>query len=234
MSTCCGIGPRSLAGGAAMVALLTTGSLAWAVPGDAAGEPAGDAGPWWISVGLLSGSTRLDPALADYQWNVTPRLDWGAQTLVGRGRFAGGLRLWRTQATQQIDPAASMNANVRATSSELVGQARLASALGCELTGVASTGVLHLGYHPDQVTITPPGGGAPIAVDLEPVNAWIGGAGLGVRRSLLGPWAAGVTVDHRFFSLDTAHRNGSQIEYGRQAFSDWCARLELAWVSRKP
>jgi hypothetical protein len=214
--------------------LLATAGGASAAPRDAADDLGGPAGRW-ISVGLLSGSTWLDSGLADYQWDVTPRVDWGAQALMGGGRFASGLRLWRSQTTQQIDPAnATPAADVRATSTELVGRGRLATALGCEVMAVASAGLLHLGYHPDRVTIAPTGGGAAIAVDLEPVNEWIGGAGLGLRRPLHGPWAAGVEMDHRLFGLDTAHRNGAVIEYGRQRFGDWSARLELAWVSRRP
>jgi hypothetical protein len=37
-------------------------------------------------------------------------------------------------------------------------------------------------------------------------------------------------VERRYFALDTAHRNGATIEYSRQSFGDWSARLELAMV----
>lgn len=215
--------------------LLAAASGAAAMPGDRAGDDLRDRGTRWFSIGILSGSTRLDNGLADFQWDLRPRVDWGAQTLVGSGRFATGLRLWRTHTTQQIDPAAATAApDVHATSTELVGHGCLAKALGCELMAVASAGLLHLGYHPDRVTIAPTGGGAPIAVDLAPVNQWIGGAGLAMRRPLRGAWAAGAEVDHRVFGLDTAHRNGAAIEYQRQTFGEWSARLELAWVSRRP
>jgi hypothetical protein len=30
--------------------------------------------------------------------------------------------------------------------------------------------------------------------------------------------------------MDTAHRNGAAIEYGRQRFGEWNARIELAWA----
>jgi hypothetical protein len=215
--------------------LLATVVGASAAPGDQAGDSLREPGSHWFSIGILSGSTRLDDGLADYQWDMTPRVDWGAQTLLGRGRLAIGLRLWRARTTQQLDPSnVSSSAEVRATSTELVGHGRLAAALGCELMAVASGGFLHLGYHPDRVSIASAGGGAPIAVDLTPVNEWIGGAGLALRRPLRGPWAAGVELDHRLFGLDTAHRNGVVIEYGRRTFGDWSARLELAWVSRRP
>lgn len=205
------------------------GALLLAAPVAAADGPA--ASGRWFSIGVLGGSTRLDDGLTDFQWDVTPRMDWGAQALVGGGRFGTGLRLWRTRSTQQIDPSAA--ATVHATSTELVGRGRVASVLGCDVMGVASAGMLHLGYQPDQVTVTPTGGGGPITVDLKAVNEWIGGAGLALRRPLGGPWAAGLEMDRRFFALDTAHRNGTVIEYGRRTFGDWSARLELAWVSRR-
>lgn len=225
--------PLALAAGIGAL-LLATASGTSASPRGATDDLAGS-GSLWISVGLLSGSTWLDTGLADYQWDVTPRMDWGAQTLVGGERFASGLRLWGSRTTQQIGSGGTTAAaDVRATSTELVGRGRLATALGCEVMAVASAGWLHLGYHPDRVTIAPAGGGAPIAVDLTPVNEWIGGAGLALRRPLHGPWVAGMEMEHRFFGLDTAHRNGAVIEYGRQRFGDWSARLELAWVSRRP
>ncbi len=215
--------------------LLATAGGALAASGDDAGDSVRDPGGRWFSIGLMSGSTRMDTALSDYRWDMTPRVDWGAQALVGRGRFATGLRVWRAQTTQRIDPSdATSAAGVSATSTEVVGHGRFVTALGCELMGVASTGLLHLGYHPDRVTVAPSGGGTPIAVDLAAVNEWTGGAGLAVRRPLGGTWAAGVEVEHSLYALDTAHRNGSTIEYGRQSFGDWSARLELAWISRRP
>lgn len=224
-------GHRPLAVPAGFMALLLASAHVAAADGPA-GDERSASGARWFSIGVMGGSTRLDGGLANYQWDMTPRMDWGAQTLVGGSRFAGGLRLWRTQTSQQIDPTTA--STVRATSTELVGHGRLATALGCDVMAVASAGLLHLGYRPDQVTVTPAGGGGPITVDLLPVNEWIGGAGLAVRRPLGGPWAAGVELDHRLFALDTAHRNGSVIEYERQTFGDWSARLELAWVSRRP
>jgi hypothetical protein len=62
----------------------------------------------------------------------------------------------------------------------------------------------------------------------------VGSLGLALRRPLGGPTRLGIEVDHRVFNMQTAHRNGAQIEYERRTFGDWCARLELAWVSRQP
>jgi hypothetical protein len=66
-------------------------------------------------------------------------------------------------------------------------------------------------------------------VELTPVDAWIGGAGLGVRRPLMGPWVGSVGLERRIFSMDTAHRNGGAVVLERERFSDWNARFELAW-----
>ncbi len=37
----------------------------------------------WVTVAWLTGSTQLDPQLADYQWDTSPRLSWGAQASLG-------------------------------------------------------------------------------------------------------------------------------------------------------
>src|SRR5262245_32382647 len=103
--------------GAAAIAGIGACLVASVVPARCA--PVGSLQLPWVSVGLLSGSTRLDPALTDYQWDVTPRLDWGAEGLVGYGRWAGGARWWRTQAAQRIEGASPASANVRATRIEL-------------------------------------------------------------------------------------------------------------------
>src|SRR5262245_2260997 len=97
-----GIRPGS-ARGAAAVAGLGACVLAGAVPAWCGGV-ASLRLPC-VSVGLLTGSTRPDPALTDYQWDVTPRLACGAEALIGYGRWAGGARWWRTQAAQRIEGA---------------------------------------------------------------------------------------------------------------------------------
>ncbi len=188
----------------------------------------GTRGPW-LSVGVLTGTTQLDAELADYQWITTPRMAWGAQALVGTGRFATGMRLWRTQTTQSIGdwgPAPT----VRATSWELVGEGRLAEAWGTRLLATLGAGRLHLGYDPDRITIQPSGPGTEIVVDLLPVNEWIAGAGLALRRKVMARWTVGLAADHRIFGLDTAHRVGDAIVVGRETFGDWSARVELGWL----
>jgi hypothetical protein len=191
------------------------------------------AGKWlavgglWFSLGALGGSTQPDARFADYQWSVSPRLAWGGQALAGRGPFATGLRLWRSGNTQTLGLSGVTDPSVHLTSLEAVGQGRLATWWGTELLGLGSVGRMHVGYDPDQLTV--PSGGGPVVVDFRPVNTWIAGGGVALRRSIAEPWTVGLEVDHRVFQLDTAHRSGSTIENGRQSFHEWSARLELAW-----
>ena len=150
--------------------------------------------------------------------------------LAGKGKWALGARLLRSSNTQQIDASASSaTTTVRLTSLELVGQGRVLTFLGTEVYAMASAGRVHLGFSPDQITIDPGGLGINVDVKFEPVNEWIVGGGMAVRRDLATQWAAGLEIDRRVFSLETAHRNGNSIEYGRESFRNWSARLGLAW-----
>jgi len=186
-----------------------------------------ESGSPWVSIAALGGASAWDPKLDDYQWSVGPSAAYGAQTLVGVGRWAGGVRLWRSRSSQQIDPNSSATeATVHATSLELVGRARLASrsrtALSLELTG----GWLRLSYAPDHAQVAT--GSGTVDVEFRPVDTWVAGAGLAFEQSLAGAWSLGFGVNQRLFSLETAHRNGNSIELGREQFLDWSARLEVA------
>jgi hypothetical protein len=184
-------------------------------------------GPW-LSVGVLGGSTQFDPHLADYAWNVNPRAGFGAEALAGFGPVGGGVRVWRARTSQHLGLAEAPDPSVDATSFDVVGRLRLFSLLGAQLQACASTGRLHLGYSPDHVLVG--SGGSAVDVALAPVDAWSYGAGLAVRRGLVGAWAAGVEVDAQRFSMETAHRSGSTIVTGNERFNDWSARLGLERV----
>lgn len=182
----------------------------------------------WLSLGLIGGTTLLDSRYADYQWNVDPHATLGAVARIGRGRLATGLRLTQSRSTQAVgvpDPGSAVG--VRTTRLEWLGEARLARVAGFDLHAALTAGRVHLGYHPDRVDFT--AGGTPVTAEFAPIDAWIGGGGLGVRRRLAGPWQAGVSVDRSIFSMDTAHRSGASIVTERQSFGDWNARLELSW-----
>jgi len=211
---------------AAAIARATETSLLAALPTrEETPEPESGA-ERWISLGVLSGSTVPDHALSNYQWSTSPHLGWGGQALLGFGRFATGARVWSTATDQAIGLPDEASARVRRTSLELVGHGRLARWGGAELSGIASVGWLHLGYQPDQVTIS--SGGSPVVVDLAPVNEWIAGGGLAIKRALASAWTLGLELDRRMFRLDTAHRDGNTIVERRETFGDWSARLELA------
>jgi hypothetical protein len=180
----------------------------------------------WLSLGLLAGTTQVDPRLADYQWDTTPRAAWGAQALVGTDRLAAGARLWRTQSRQTLDPTSGDDARIGATTGELVGRVRLAGVLGTGLWGDASGGWMRLSYDPDRLTFD--AGGTPVTVDLQPIDTWTAGLGLAMERPLPGGWSAGLEAGHRWFELDAAHRNGHTIEVRRERVGDWTARAVLA------
>src|SRR5262249_15206693 len=111
--------------------------------------------PWLTGAGL-TGSTQLDPPMADYQWETSARPSSGAQASAGVGRWGAGLGVWRTQTTQERGtPGATLKPAVRATTAELVGQYRVVEVLGTHLSASASVGRIHLGYDPDQVSIQP-------------------------------------------------------------------------------
>jgi hypothetical protein len=185
----------------------------------------------WYSVGLLSGATIPDARLADYQWQVTPDLAWGAQARAGRGPWSAGLRWWSAATTQDLGIPGTPSPTVRWSSLEVVGRGPLATFAGQSLSATASTGWLHLGYRPDRVTLQV--SGTPVEVEFAPVDAWILGAGLALERPIHREWTVGLEVDRRFFALDTAHRNGNAIEIERESFGDWSARLEVAWLKHR-
>ena len=191
-------------------------------------------GTLWLSLGLLGGSTLHDPRLADYQWTVTPRAQFGATARLGAGPFASGLRVSTTSTHQHIGlPDPTSSAAVRSTRIEWIGEARLSRFAGVELLAGASAGRLHLAYRPDRVQVPASGPTPAIDVELRPIDTWIGGAGLGARRPLVGPLSLGVSCERQYFALDTAHRNGNEIVTARETFAEWTARFELAWRSRR-
>jgi hypothetical protein len=182
------------------------------------------------SIAVLAGPSKLDRALADYEWDTSPAWAWGLRALVGRGRLAAGARLWTTETTQTIElPSGTTAPRVRATSLELVGEARVASWANVDVLARGSAGRLHLGYHPDRVSVDV-GSGVPTEVPLAPIDEWIGGVAAGLRTRITDRVSTGVELERRFFGIDTAHRRGTEIVTGRQSFGDWSARLELAWA----
>lgn len=207
-----------------MASLVAIAALAMAR--EAAAETA------WTSLALLGGAVRPDNALAGYQWDTAPRTAWGLQALAGRDRFGLGARMWRGATTQTIDLGSeSIAPTVHHTSWELLGRARLAEGWGGRLLASASAGRIGLHYQPERIAFDP-GSGDPIEVELRPVNAWSAGGGLAFERPLARTITLALSFDTRFYSIETAHRDGEAIVVGRQTFEDWSARAELAWLHR--
>ena len=185
--------------------------------------------PRWVSLGVVTGAVKPDSKLADYQWDTSPRWSYGGEALGGLGRVAAGVRVLRSQTTQSMGSLASPSAStVRATSWELLARVRFASIGRTEFLATAGGGRLHLGYAPDRIQVDA-GTGSAIAVELAPIDEWMGTIGVGVERPLASRWIAAATVDHRFFSMETAHRSGTEIVYAAESFGGWGARLGLAW-----
>jgi hypothetical protein len=224
--------PKRRAGIAAMPAALgLAAGLACIVPGAAHAAVTVPPGAW-LSAGVLTGSTVPDAALADYQWQVAPGFAYGAQVRAGAGAWSTGLRWWSAETTQDLGVSGTPSPTVRWSTLEVVGRARLFSMWGQSLSVTGGGGWLHLGYHPDHVTLAVPGN--PVEVAFAPVDTWILGTGLALERPIHREWSVGLEVDRRFFALDTAHRNGNAIEIARESFGDWSARLEVArlWSRR--
>jgi hypothetical protein len=184
------------------------------------------AGPRRLALVALGGTAQPVAALADYQLDVRPQPAWGVQLEAGTGPCALGLRLWRGRTTQSLGATGAADPAVHATSLELVARARLAAWRGVGLEAMASGGRLGLGWDPDRVTVGT--GGTAVEVGFDPVHEWVAGAGLALAAGLPGRSRLALECERRTYALDTAHRSGSTIVYGRDRFGDWSARLALA------
>ena len=198
--------------------LATAGLLALA-PGPARAGAAGAVAPRF-AIGLLGGTAQPDGDLADYQWEVTPRTSMGAQALVGRGRFAAGLRLRRSHTTQSM-PEIGASPTVTSTSLETIARGGLANLRGTLLFATASVGRVSFAYRPERIEVPAGGAGAPVVVELATLNEWTAGAGMGFERAIADRWTASLEIGHTVFGLDTAHRDGNEIETRRERFGEW-------------
>jgi hypothetical protein len=190
-------------------------------------SPASASARPWVSLGIVGGSVRHDPSFTDFRWDERPEPLWGAQALVGAGRFAGGMRVSRSHTTQALGLDDAADPGVSRTNWDLVGHGRLATLAGIECLAILAAGRHRVGYDPDFVETAGPSG--PIRIEFTPVSGWGTSAGLGLRRAIAGPWAATVGVEHQRFAMDTAHRDGETIVVDRRTFGDWSARFELSW-----
>lgn len=206
------------------IALVLASLLAPARP-----SQAGPAPRPYGSLALFAGSAQPDAGMADYQWDVRPHAAYGAQLLAGRGPWGAGVRVSAGGTTQALGLAGATGARVRLTRVELVGRAQLMRIRHVGLSATASFGRLGLAYRPDHVTVD--AGGTPVEVSLAPIHTPVTGAGLGIEGPLVAGWAWGAGLERRWFSLDTAHRSGSEVIFARETFGDWDAHVALshAW-----
>ena len=182
----------------------------------------------WVAVGPTAGGLGLDSDLADYRWDTRPASQWGAQAMVGRGRLAGGLWAWSAGTTQGTGlPEADVTPRVALRSIAAVGLVRVASPLGCALWLGGQAGRLRMRWEPGELAIET--GAGPVTVAYQDIDEWSLGVVAELRRSLGRGVVAGLQVERSGFALDTAHRNGGAVELGRDRFTNWSARLQLAW-----
>ncbi len=194
-----------------------------------AGAGAGTPPATWLGIGPYGGALFLDQHLHDYRWDVAPRAVWGLQGMLRRDRFGIGVRAWRSSTTQGTGLLGESEApEVSLTGFELVAEPRLASCWGTHLFGLASGGIVHIGYSPDELVLDDMSGGSPITVELSPIDEWQAGVGLAVRRALPGRTTLGLAVERSFFRLDTAHRAGNTVIEERETFGNWTVRFELS------
>jgi hypothetical protein len=140
-----------------------------------------------------------------------------------------GPRVWRSGTTQALGLPGMPDPRVSNTSLDLVVRTRVARWRRVECVALASGGWLALRYQPDRLTLD--AGGSPVELALGPVDSWIAGAGLALRAPVAGGWTVGVETERRVYALETAHRSGSAVTFGRETFGDWHMRFELgrAW-----
>lgn len=182
----------------------------------------------WVAIGPTAGSLGLDEDLANYRWDTRPASQWGAQAMVGRGRLAAGLWAWSAGTTQGTGlPEASVTPRVALRSVAAVGLVRVASPLGCGLWLGGQAGRLRLRWEPGELAVDT--GAGPVTVAYQDIDTWNLGVVAELRRALGRGLVAGLQAERSSFALDTSHRNGDVIENGRDRFTNWSARLQLAW-----
>lgn len=182
----------------------------------------------WLEAGPLAGGLGLDSDLAAYRWDTRPAPLWGGRVLAGRGRLALGVDGWRSRTTQGTGlPESSVAPRVSLETVAVVGLARVASPLGCELWLGGQAGRLHVGWEPDHLVVE--AAGDPVTVTYAGVDTWCAGPAAELRRQLAPSLQALAQAGWSSWSLDTAHRAGGDIVYGQERFAQWTARLQLAW-----
>ena len=165
----------------------------------------------WIAGHLFGGGARTDPKLQGFDWTTGVKPTFGAEVAVGWNRMGFGLRVISAQNEQQTEnPLVSYSARVRARTWEATAPVRLLERFGFALSGSGSFGRMRLSYDPGHIEI-PILDSEPLRVDFDPIDT-------------------GLSVRHRWFELEAAHRVGNEIAYGSERFGQWEAQIEAGWI----
>ena len=188
-------------------------------------------GNWHLALGPVAGAFAYDDALANYRWDTRTAFQSGIAASLYRGRVGVGARFWRTKTTQSSGiPGESQAPHVNLTGTEIVAQAMALSYFGIELWGSAHTGLLHVGYQPDQMTFDSNGLPQPITVNYDPIDEWDYGLGVELRTTIARQAALSLQLERTTFALDTSHRAGQEIVESREHFHSWSLRVQASWL----
>lgn len=186
---------------------------------------------WRLDLGAGVGAWLLDTDLDDYRWQTTPSTVVEGHASLLRDRWAFGLDLRTTATVQQTGlPGVSQAPDVDLNMFEAHGAFRALEFFGMELWGRAHAGRMFVRYQPDRLSFDNPTGGAPIEVEFSPIDEWIAGAGLSLRREFAGRFALSGQAMHSVFALDTAHRRNDEIVRERETFQNWSFGIGASWL----
>ena len=184
----------------------------------------------WIAGHLFGGGARTDPKLQGFDWTTGVKPTFGAEVAAGWNRMGFGLRVISAQNEQQTEnPLVSYSARVRARTWEATAPVRLLERFGFALSGSGSFGRMRLSYDPGHIEI-PILDSEPLRVDFDPIDTWTYSIGGTIAHTVSGPIEVGLSVRHRWFELEAAHRVGNEIAYGSERFGQWEAQIEAGWI----
>lgn len=190
-----------------------------------------DESGWRLDLGAGVGAWLLDADLGDYRWQTTPSTVVDAHASLLRGRWALGLDLRTTATVQQTGlPGVSVAPDVDLDMFEVHGAFRALDFLGMQLWGRAHAGRMHVRYEPGSMLFDNPAGGTPIEVEFAPINEWIAGAGVSLRREFMGRVALAAQATNSIFALDTNHRRNDEIIQEREIFQNWSFGIGASWL----
>jgi hypothetical protein len=182
-----------------------------------------------LRYGLSAGGLLLDEELANYGWDTSVRPAWAVTVALSGKRHSTGLRISRSATTQSFGDLGGEAAHPDVSLTAAVGFAELDALRfsGFDLSTLASVGMLHAGYSPDQLTFDVDGGES-LSVEFEPLTEPVAGVGLAIGRALGRHFEVDLRGERSWFWLDTSHRRGEEIVNERRSFGTWTIALGLS------